>query len=115
MPAHLGLEVIGEAPFDMIIGLLLAAQTVEDEALHGKSLSMLTVLRVAEDSFRELEPILILLLLVTFENSLEQSILFWWKRIFARHCVGCPALPVFNLCKELSTYIQLRLLFFSLV
>ena len=71
MPAHLGLEVIGEAPLDMVIGLLLAAQTVEDEALHGKSLSMLTVLRVAEDSFRELEPILILLLLVTFENSLE--------------------------------------------
>ena len=67
---------------------------------------MLTVLRVAEDSFRELEPILILLLLVTFENSLEQSILFWWKRIFARHCVGCPALPVFNLCKECSTYKQ---------
>merc|ERR1719225_1373066 len=45
----------------------------------------LTVLRVGQDLLGELEAVLVLLLLVTFQDPLEQSVLLRRERIVARH------------------------------
>ena len=64
MPTHMGAKVVCQAFSHRFVRLLFATQTVENKTLHGLSLAMLTVLRIAEDLLGIFETIFILLVLV---------------------------------------------------